>query len=242
MSTLFVIQAATALGLALILAPYIPLNLRSDFKHSLGIALALGIPSLAPFLWIARDLLNMVKPLLSMQPLVAYVDLPRIIDTYGYLPIMFSLLGTFLLVVRGGKRNYGLALGLLVLLVMLVSYFTFHYGIPIMYYRGLMWMMLVMSIVAGAGLAGVRGLRLPSRFAIRLKSARLANNAGNILCLILIGLTLAIAIPDRQQTPYYYMIDSEDYQACVSLKKNCPTGLSMISGRSEPIRRTLISM
>ena len=37
---------------------------------------------------------------------------------------------------------------------------------------------------------------------------------------MLIGVTLAICIPDRQKTPYYYMINEEDYQAFVWIRDN----------------------
>ncbi len=138
---------------------------------------------------------------------------------YGYIPIGFCLLGTFLLAIRGGKKNYGLISGLLALLVMLVAAFTFHYGLLIMYARGLMYMMLMLGIIAGAGLAGVRTIRLPSKLISGPKSF-LAGNMGNILCLVLIGVTLAIYIPDRQDIPYYHMIDGQDYEAFTWVRDN----------------------
>ena len=221
MSFLVPLHAATAVGLVIVLAPYILLNLKGNFKHSLGITLAVATPFLIALPLIFNMLvLPTAKSLFTPQPILGFVDLPRIIHTYGYLPIIFCLLGTFVLAIRGGKRNYGLILGLLALLVMLATFFTFHYGVTILYYRGLVYMMLLMSIVAGAGLTGVKNLRLPARLTSRLKASLITQNVGNILCLILIGLTLVIAIPDRQDTPYYHMIDSEDYQAFVWIKEN----------------------
>jgi len=82
-----------------------------------------------------------------------------------------------------------------------------------------MYMMLMLGIIAGAGLMGVRTIRLPSKLITRLKPF-LAGNVGNILCLVLIGVTLAMHIPDRQETPYYRMIDEEDYQAFVWIRDN----------------------
>ena len=81
-------------------------------------------------------------------------------------------------------------------------------------------MMLMMSIVAGVGLRGVGSLKLPARFSLRLKTPFITKNVGNILCLILIGLILYIAIPARQNTPYYHMIDEEDYQTFIWIKKD----------------------
>ena len=214
------IHATSAVCLAIVLAPYILLNLKGNFKHSLRITLAIAIPFLAPFPWIFSLLLTTVKALLSPQLFPTYIDLPRVIQDYGYLPILFCLLGIFLLAIRGGKKSYSLIFGLLALLVILVIYYTFHYGIEHLYFRGLMYMMLLMSIVAGAGLMGVKNLRLPRRLASWLKVPLIRKNAGNILCLALIGLTLAITIPDRQDTPYYHLIDREDYQAFVWVSEN----------------------
>lgn len=214
------IHAATAVGLVIILILYILLNLKGNFKHSLGVTLALAIPFLVPFPWIFTMLLPTAKSLLSPTPLPTYIDFPGVIQTYGYFPIVLCLLGTFLLAIRGGKRNYGLILGLLALLVMLVTFFTFHYGVPIMYERGLMYMMLMVSIVAGAGLMGVKKLGLPEKISVRLRAPLITQNVGYILCLALIGLTLAMCIPDRQDTSYYHMIDSEDYQAFVWIREN----------------------
>ena len=223
-SFLLTLHAPTAVGLAIILIPYILLNLKSGFKHSLGLTLALIIPFLAPFPWIFQMLLPTAKALLSSQPLPTYIDLPRIIQVYGYLPILFGLLGTFMLAIKGGKKNYSLIFGLLALLVMLVVYFTFHYGVEIMYFRGLMYMMLMMSIVAGAGLMGVRQLKLPARVNAWLKAPLITQNVGNVLCLALIALTLVMVIPVRQDTPYYHMIDEEDYEAFVWIKDNVGKG------------------
>jgi len=213
------IHAPTAIGLVIILIPYILLNLKGNFKHSLWLILAIAIPFLAPFPWIFKMLLPTAQSLFSPQPVPTWIELPRIIQDYGYIPIGFCLLGTFLLVIRGGKKNYGLISGLLALLVMLVAAFTFHYGLHIMYTRGLMYMMLMLGIIAGAGLMGVRTIRLPSKLTVWLRPF-LSKNMGNILCLVLIGVTLAMHIPDRQETPYYRMIDEEDYQAFVWIRDN----------------------
>jgi hypothetical protein len=124
------------------------------------------------------------------------------------------------LMMRKDKRDNGLVFGLCILLLLLAIFFTFHYGIIPMYYRGLMYMLLMMSIVAGAGLMAMKNLKLPAALTARLKMPSVMHNAGYILCLILIGATLAVAIPDRQAIPYYHMIDEKDYQAFSWIKEN----------------------
>ena len=220
-SFLLSIHAPSAIVVVIVLIPYILLNLKGNFKHSLGITLALAIPFLAPFPWIFAKLLPTAEGLLTPQPFPDYISFPRVLQDYGYLPIAICLLGTFLLAIRGGKKNYGLILGLLTLLVMLATFFTFHYGLSVMYERGLMFMMLMLGIVAGAGLAGVKNLRLPASLMTRLRVPPLiTQHIGKFLCLVLIGVTLFTVIPDRQDTGYYHMIDKEDYQAFVWIKEN----------------------
>ena len=218
------IHATTAIGLVLILFPYILLNLKGNFKHSLGITLALAIPFLAPFPWIFDMLLPTAKSLLRLTPVPTYVDIPHVIKDYGYLPIGGCLLGTFFLAVKGGKQNYGLIFGLLALLVMLFTFFTFHYGLSIMYERGLMYMMLMLGIVAGAGLMAVKKFSVPERIGMRLRVPLLTQNLGKVLCLALIVLILAVIIPARQNIPYYHMIDKQDYEAFVWIKDNISEG------------------
>ena len=75
------------------------------------------------------------------------------------------------------------------------------------------------KLITGAGLMGVRTIRLPSKL-ISGPTSFLAKNVGIILCLALIGVTLATYIPDREKTLYYYMINDEDYQAFVWIRDN----------------------
>jgi len=93
-----------------------------------------------------------------------------------------------------------------------------------MYYRGLMYMMLLMSMVAGAGLMTVKNLKLPEKLISWLKMPRIARpaaeNIGYILCLVLVGVTLATTIPSRQSATFYQIIDAEDYRAFVWIREN----------------------
>ena len=134
------------------------------------------------------------------------------------IPVGLCLLGTFLLVMKGRRKNYSLVLGLAEILIMLAIFYTLRYGIPIMYDRGLMYMMLMMSIITGAGLAGFNQLRLPENLT-RIPT-RLVTATGNILCLVLVVVILVVAIPQRQNTPYYHMIDREDYETFVWIRNN----------------------
>ncbi len=221
---LVAIHAPSAICLVIVLLPYIVLNLKGSFLHSLGIFLALAIPFLVPFPWILDMLLPTAQKLLTPQVLPDYVDFPRIIRTYGYYPVGLCLLGTLVLAVKGGKQNYSLIFGLLLLLLMLVVFFTFHYGISIMYERGLMFMMLMVGIVAGAGLMAVKNLRLPESLNSIARVSKYTRYVGWSLCVILVGVTLFIAIPDRHELPYYHMIDDKEYEDFVWIRDNVDEG------------------
>jgi len=209
---LVAIHAPSAICLVIILAPYVLLTLRGESRHSLGMALALLLPFLAPFPWIFRMLPETAGQLLTPQPLPTYVDFPMIIKTYGYIPVALCLLGTLTLAFRGGRRNYGLVLGFLALLLMLVVFYIFHYGVSIMYERGLMFMMLMTGILAGAGLMAVRTLHWKVFPALRY----LAWTAAALLVVV----TLFIAVPVRSDLPYYHMIEPADYQDFIWIRDN----------------------
>jgi|GEM_PF-469809 len=223
--TLFLlsIHAPTAIGLFIILIPYILLNLRGNFRHSLGLTLALTLPFAVPLLWAFNMLLPTVQQLLTPQFRELWVGLPPLMQTYGYMPIAFGLLGTVWLGIRGDKKSFGLILGLLALLLMLVVFIRFHYGLPILYERGLTYSVLLLGIIAGAGLLWVRTIRLPGR-SVGVVRSFLSRNLGNVLCVFFIGIILAVSIPSRLNTDYYHMIDHEDYRAFAWIRDNVGEG------------------
>jgi hypothetical protein len=221
---LLAVHAATAVGLVIVLVPYLLLNLKADFKRSLGLTLALALPFLSGLPWVGDILKFETAGTFSPSGVTPVVALPHIMGAYGYLPAVICALGIAALALRGGRKYFGLILGLLLLLLMLVVRFSFHYGNDVMYFRGLLYTMLMMSVIAGVGLMLVRKIRLPERLNIWPKLSWLTKNIGGILCLVVIGLTLYLAIPARQQTPYYHMISEEDYQAFVWIKDNVPGG------------------
>ena len=217
---LLAIHAPSAISPIIVLAPYILLNMKGNFKPSLWLILALMLPFLIAFPWIFNLLLPTARSLFTPQSPTEYIQLPRVIQTYGYIPISLCLLGTLILGLKGGKKNYALALGLLALLLMLVSFFNFHRGVPIVYERGLMYMMLMVGIIAGAGLMILKSLKLPASFDSWLNMPIVTKNIGNFLCLAVAVVILTIIIPQRLAIPYYHMIDEQDYQAFIWIKNN----------------------
>lgn len=217
---LLAIHAPSAICPIIVLIPYILLNIKGDFKHTLGITISLLLPFFIIFPWIIRLVFSTAGSLFTQIEHSEYVLLPRVIEEYGYMAIALCLLGVFVLALKGGKKRYGLILGLIALMVMLVSYYSLNYGVWIMYERGLTYMMLVMGIIAGAGLVAVREFRLPEKIVAWTRMSFLARYPSWIAYLALIVITLVISIPARLNTEYYYMIDEEDYQAFTWIEKN----------------------
>ncbi|MFC1900909.1 hypothetical protein ACFLYN_04880 [Chloroflexota bacterium] len=217
---LLAIHAPSAICPIIVLFPYVLINIRRNFRHSLGLTLSLLLPFFIIFPWIIALLLPTAKSLFSETSHSEFVLLPKVIVEYGYIPIAICLLGIFSLAMKGGKKRYGLALGLLTLMVMLASYYTLNYGVFILYERGLSYMMLLMGIIAGVGLAAVRDFKLPEEIGIRLRIPFVTNYASKVVYIGLIAAIFIVAIPARQDTRYYYMIDEADYAAFTWIQEN----------------------
>lgn len=218
--SLLVIHAPNAIFAILILVPHILLNLKSNFRHSLYLSIAMALPfiasiPLAPEIWVTT-----LSELSALQTLPTHVDFPNIIYSFGLLPIILCILGTFMLTLKRHKGNLDLVLGLLMMLLMLVAFYTFHYGVVILYERGFTVTMMMLSIPAGAMLMWIKKIQLPEALMLRINLPLALRRVGIFLCLLIIGATLYIAIPDRQQAPFYHMIDHNDYDAFVWIKDN----------------------
>jgi len=220
---MIITHATSAIILIIIIVPSILLYLKSEPKHGLMLVLVWAIPFLVTLPWTYDLIMSTAKSLFVQQPLPAAHDLPNLIQTYGYIPFGVGLLGVFYLTMKGGVKNYSLVFGLLVMLLMLVTFFSLHYGVGLIYLRGILCALLIFSIVAGAGLMMLKNLELPSKLDI----PRITKKLGYILCLALIVAILLMGIPARQRIPYYYMIDSEDYNAFVWIRDNVDESYEM---------------
>lgn len=218
--TIFLISshAATAIGLVIVLAPFIVLNFRKDFRHSLGLALALIVPFLAPFPWIYPLFLPTAKAFLTVQP-PPVAGLPYITQIpylYGFLPTFLFVAGIFMLARRGKLTDYSLVIAPLLFLLLIGLFANLNRGVDVIYARSHLYLMMMMGIVGGYGLMKIRSIRLPERF----KPAFLSRNAGNFLCLALLIPTIFLSVRAHLNTTYYQMIDSYDYEAFVWIKEN----------------------
>ncbi len=209
-SLLVFMHAPTAIGICIILIPYIVLNLKSNIWHSIGLIAALTIPFIAPFPWVAQTLLPTVKSLFVPQGLTPWVDLPPLLQRFGIVPFILSFMGILYLGIKGGKQNFGLILGLFLLVLVLAVYYRFHLGLAVVYERGLIYMQLLLSIIAGAGILLIRTVRIT-----RINKGRLPRTVtfGGIMGLVAVIALLGSTIPVRAGYSYYHMIEADDYRS-----------------------------
>jgi hypothetical protein len=182
--------------------------------------LAMAVPFIITLPWTSDLIFSQAGSLFDQQALPAYHDFLQIMSGYGYLPVAFCLLGTFALAMKGTRKTYSLVGGLLAVAAMLAVFYTLHYGVAALYLRGVLFTMLMVGIVAGAGLRGLWRLEIPWLKGLRLRMPRALQAIGILLCLTVIGTTLVTTIPDRQAIPYYHMIDKTDYAAFVWIRDN----------------------
>jgi hypothetical protein len=216
-SLLLISHAATALVLCIILAPCVLLNIKDNRWHSAGVFAALALPFVLSLPWTFRVAAQTASQVLMPQYFSPYIELPDLLWKYGLLPIAFSFIGIVILIIKGSKKGLALILGLALLLVVMLVFIRFHHGLSTVYERGLTAMLLVMSILAGAGFLWLRNMRLPVGFLGKNKSS-LFTNVANIACVILAVVILVIAIPTRANAVFYHMINDEDYQSFVWIK------------------------
>jgi hypothetical protein len=216
-------HAYTAVGLIIILAPYIVLNLRKNFRHSLGTALALVIPFLIPFLmiwfmWGNNIILSSLGAFFTTQPIsgpeLAYIlQVPYV---YGFLPTFLFIVGIFMMARRGMLKDYSLIIAPVLLLLLIGLFANFQHGIQTLYDRSYLYLMLVMGIVGGYGLWRIRSIKLPEK----LKPTFISKNLGSFLCLLLLIPTIFLSVRSHLDTYYYQMIDEQDYEIFTWIDEN----------------------
>ncbi len=212
-------HATTAIILCIVLLPYALISLKDNTRHSIGVIAALLLPFVLPFPWIFKLLLQNAGQLLTPQFMSPYVEIPALLWKYGFLPLAVSFVGAIVLITRGGRKNLGLVLGLALLLIIMLVFIQFHYGLSTVYERGLTTMLLILSVLAGAGLFWIGTLQIPAKF-LHEHKLNLFRYARNIACVLLALIILVIAVPTRLNAVFYHMIDDEDFRAFTWIKDN----------------------
>lgn len=224
-SCLIFTHAATAAVLLMLVAPFVLFGIFKHRKMALVMVAVIIIPVILAYLWVPGLVVNTFQDIFTQQPLPAYVNLPKDFEVFGYIPTLLYPLGIFAIFSnRRDDTSYSLAMGSLILLVMVVIFVRFHFGIALIYLRGFLFLELMMALIAGFGLQWLSRLLFPRRITIPFVNKFVLEKSRVILSVLLIVLILVIAIPQRHQIPYYRIIDREDYAAFQWIAENTDNG------------------
>jgi len=212
----------TAVICAMVCLIYAALRVRKERRHGLGIAAATLIPLLGLAPVIARIAPEFAASFLQLAYLPEYLPyLPSPLYLWGYLPSIFFAIGVAFLVRRGEEQDHALILACLLLLIHNFIFFYFYHGVQILYHRSPLYLMLLMSILAGYALWRLRTLPVLTKAAVgfkarcfRLRWLRYA------LLGIIVAMILAESVNFHLNTRFYHMIDEEDYAAFIWIEEN----------------------
>jgi len=216
---LFFIHPPSATACIIIVIPGIILNIRNQWKSGLLQLMSVIAPALLILFVVFGLHMPSLEQLLSPQDISSYVNLPPLLQTYGYIPLILVFVGIVSLVARGGKDNLSVVFGFLLLLIALLVFVISGYGLSIFYERSLTIVLLLMSILGGAGLKWIRTTSIKTFSSSNVKSM-LLTNTGNCLSAAIIIAILASSIPAHLKTDYYHIINTEDFRAFNWIKNN----------------------
>jgi hypothetical protein len=223
---LMILHATSAILVSLLLIPFVIIGFRYDKKHSLWTMLAVVVPFIVTLPVTHTLISSQASVLFTQKQLPSYISFIQIISGYGSLPAVFCLIGTFVLALKGSWKEFNLVVSLLVLLVVLAVYYTLHFGIDAISIRGILFAMLMMAMVAGAGFSEIRRLEFSWLDNVRINSPHVMKQVNVFLSIVVVGFTLVSIIPNRQAELYYHMIDETDYESFTWIYNNVDSAYS----------------
>ncbi len=203
---LFLLHPPTALAVIAVLIPFVLLNYRDDPKHSMYIAAAL----MFAFLISSPRLVHLVAPTAESMVSVTKHFLPlapQVFKVYGSLQTLIFVIGVFMLGKRGERKDQSLIFAAVLLLLPITVYAQFTIGNLIIYGRSYSYLMILMSIIGGFGLLSISTWLKKYRF-------------GPAIYVLLAILILSTAATAHLNTPYYLIMDEQEYTDYLWIKEN----------------------
>lgn len=197
---LFYLHPPTAIALFIILLVHAVLNLKSDVRKTASL--------LSIFLLSLLLYLPYIIPSLSSEGFGTLtfgggdISIPTIISFFGIIPTVFFITGTYLMSIEMKRDNFTLLASICIIFFTVVVFRIFGYTFFLMPTRSYMYLMLLMSMVAGYGLSKTRKMRIPY-----------------ILLLVVILVSGTQAVLYQQ---YYHVIDGDDYKTFLWIDENTP--------------------
>jgi hypothetical protein len=205
---LFLIHPPTALAVIAVLIPFVLLNYRGNPKHSVFIFIAVAL--MFVFLISSPRLMHLVAPTAGSMVSVTKHFLPlapQVFKVYGGIQTLIFIIGFFMLGIRGERKDQSLIFASVLLLLPITIYAQFTVGNLTIYDRSYSYLMILMSIIGGFGLLSISTALNKHRF----------GQAIYVLLAISILSTAAIA---HSNTPYYHVVDEQEYGDYLWIKEN----------------------
>lgn len=198
------------------------LPIEKKYKEGAVITLATIIPFLIAYFIIPKNYFEMGINALFGEEYVS--TLPKVLLSLDYLGnIVWTLFffASFMAIYKGKALQRGMFLAAFSFILIIFLYDKYTFGLPIIYDRSFSYLFLFVAVLAGYGLAGVRGYgeggikyvitRLEKIFQNRNKR-KILTKGGSIAITILLCSTIAsLAIPEHKEEEYYKMVNENEF-------------------------------
>jgi len=185
---------------------------------------AIALASLVPIyiylllLWAPSEFDFVIREALNPEAHIALPPIQDALPKFGYIPVALSIVGTGVLVFRGGRENYALVLSAASLLAYEQIYPRFYIGPDIVYERGWLYTYVMMALLGGVALSA----------AWRWTQTTLQRNSFKYAVvsyasiIILIFSALILGLKSHLSEPYYQVVDDATYSDFLWIKEFVP--------------------
>jgi len=208
----------SAVVILLIITTYLTLNLASknkaQAKHSINLLIVeiisaiAAIPVYLPYI----EAKSGIAGALSFNFFIYLNQIPYI---YGFVPTILFLLGFYVLSSKKDYRVWSMLLASVFLLLTIVLFANFNVNFLVPYQRVYVPLFLIMSIIASAAYAKILDSKQLKKFGIAIFA-------------VLIIATLYFSIQRDITTPYYHIINNQQYQNFLWIKNNLNNSAEVI--------------
>jgi len=205
-----------AIGILLVYAVF--LLIEKDYRAALLIAGLTVLPIILVVLFTSQwnSIIDLFLTSVSGQQYQLDFNLPKILVSFtdlGLLTWGLLIIGVYFAFTKGKALLRTLSISAIAFIIVIGLYDKFGYGFPNIYERLFLCLFLLVTLLAGFGLAEIRrtltNLKESERFSALKK--RIKNI--DILVPVTLGIViLLIALPTHLSTPYYQMITEQDYE------------------------------
>ena len=222
---MFIIHPPTALAGIIIMFIYSAfLAIEKEYKIAVLISLFTVMPLIIVYYLTARWELAINMLMEAIHGKEELLWLPKIwidFEHLGVLTLALFVIGVYFSFFRGKALARTLSFSSIAFILIIGIYDNLGYGVPIVYERTFLYLLLLITLVAGIGLSELR--KTISDLAKNKRYKRYKQNLKNLQIAVPISICiviLLIAVPAHTQIGYYQMINEQDYETCVWIRDN----------------------